>query len=112
MLQIRQLLDQEHIDEAVLIGHSMGGFTATQLAGGKGDARLRGLVLLAPSFWFARSEIEGEAVAKDLSAPYVRRTRWSRVASRCSSFTAAQTPSSSRRRRVRSRRAKRLPANR
>jgi pimeloyl-ACP methyl ester carboxylesterase len=63
MQQVRHLLDREHIDEAVLIGHSMGGFTATQLAA-KGDARLRGLVLLAPAF--DGSESEGSAAAKDL----------------------------------------------
>jgi pimeloyl-ACP methyl ester carboxylesterase len=43
-----QLLDQAQLQQAVLVGHSDGASIALIHAGGVGDPRLRGLILLAP----------------------------------------------------------------
>lgn len=55
--QARALLDAERAEQAVLIGSSLGGFVALHTAAA--DARVKGLVLLAPAFDFG-ADAEGK----------------------------------------------------
>lgn len=45
------VLDQMHIQRAVLLGHSDGATIAALYAGGSGDMRVRGQILIAPHFF-------------------------------------------------------------
>lgn len=58
------ILDQAKIKQAILLGHSDGASIATIYAGSRKDARLRGLVLMAPHFFCEDISVESIAAAK------------------------------------------------
>ncbi len=58
------ILDQAEITRAILLGHSDGASIATIAAGSHYDARVRGLVLIAPHFFVEDQSIAGIAAAK------------------------------------------------
>lgn len=59
------LLGHFGIERAVLVGHSDGASIAAILAGGVDDARVRGLVLLAPHFFTEQMGVDSIARAKE-----------------------------------------------
>jgi pimeloyl-ACP methyl ester carboxylesterase len=60
-----QILDQAGIRKAILVGHSDGASIATIYAGGRQDARVRGLALLAPHFFFEEIPARNIAAARE-----------------------------------------------
>jgi pimeloyl-ACP methyl ester carboxylesterase len=58
------VLDQAGIESCVLIGHSDGASIATIYAGARQDARVRGLVLMAPHFFCEDMSLRAIAAAK------------------------------------------------
>jgi pimeloyl-ACP methyl ester carboxylesterase len=69
------LLDQAGIESCVLIGHSDGASIATIYAGARQDARLRGLVLMAPHFFCEEISLRVIADAKETYASTDLRAR-------------------------------------
>jgi pimeloyl-ACP methyl ester carboxylesterase len=68
-----QLLDVFEIREAILVGHSDGGSMALIHAGGVGDARVRGLVLLAPHVFVEEPGLESiRQIAEDYRSGNLR----------------------------------------
>ena len=66
LITLPQVLDAFEIREAILIGHSDGGSIALIHAGGFGDARVRGLVLLAPHVFVEEPGLESiRKIAED-----------------------------------------------
>jgi pimeloyl-ACP methyl ester carboxylesterase len=59
------VLDQAGIGKCILVGHSDGASIATIYAGGRNDARVHGLVLMAPHFFCEEISICAIAEAKD-----------------------------------------------
>lgn len=60
-----RVLDAAGIRRCVLLGHSDGGSIAAIYAGSSQDARVRGLVLLAPHFFVEESGLEAIRAAKE-----------------------------------------------
>lgn len=58
------VLEQAGIRQAIVVGHSDGASIAAIYAGGREDARLRGLVLMAPHFFVEDVGLENIAAAK------------------------------------------------
>lgn len=58
LVELPQILDAFAIREAILVGHSDGGSIALIHAGGIGDARISGLVLLAPHVFVEETGLE------------------------------------------------------
>jgi pimeloyl-ACP methyl ester carboxylesterase len=69
------LLDQAGIESCVLIGHSDGASIATIYVGARQDARLRGLVLMAPHFFCEEISLRVIADAKETYASTDLRAR-------------------------------------
>jgi len=66
LIELPQVLDAFEIREAILVGHSDGGSIALIHAGGIGDARLSGLVLLAPHVFVEEPGLESiRRIAED-----------------------------------------------
>ncbi|HEX2655986.1 MAG TPA: alpha/beta hydrolase [Xanthobacteraceae bacterium] len=69
------VLDQAHIRNAILIGHSDGASIATIYAGGAQDFRIHGLVLMAPHFFVEDISIRSIAAVKTVFEQGVLRDR-------------------------------------
>ena len=69
------VLEQAAIGQAVLVGHSDGASIAAIHAGGLGDKRIRGLVLMAPHFFVEDCSIESIEIARDAYEQGDLRTR-------------------------------------
>ena len=65
LVTLPQVLDSTGVQDAILIGHSDGGSIALIYAGGKKDARLRGLILEAPHVFVEDLGIESITRAAD-----------------------------------------------
>jgi pimeloyl-ACP methyl ester carboxylesterase len=59
------ILDQAGVRKTVLVGHSDGASISAIYAGGRQDARVRGVVLIAPHFFVEDVAIEGIKIAKE-----------------------------------------------
>ncbi|HYR77817.1 MAG TPA: alpha/beta hydrolase [Pyrinomonadaceae bacterium] len=66
LIELPQVLDAFEIRETILVGHSDGGSIALIHAGGIGDARISGLVLLAPHVFVEEPGLESiRRIAED-----------------------------------------------
>jgi len=65
LVTLPQVLDSTGVRDAILVGHSDGGSIALIYAGGRRDARLRGLVLESPHVFVEDLSVESIARAAD-----------------------------------------------